>query len=71
VGDGEHPGGSRYSRARRRWWRDFLLVVVIGSVWALALPLLTGPDEESHAVRAAAMVRGDVVGHRAPGDRDS
>jgi hypothetical protein len=45
--------------------------VIVGSVWALALPLLVGPDEESHAVRAAAMVRGDVVGQQAPGDRAS
>jgi hypothetical protein len=71
VGDGEHPGRSASSRARRRWWRDFILIVVVGSVWALTLPLLSGADEESHAVRAAAMVRGDVVGDRAPGDSGS
>lgn len=52
--------------ARRRWWRDFVLVLVIGSVWALALPLLVGADEESHAIRAAGMVRGDVSGRKAP-----
>ncbi len=66
VRDGEHPGGTGSSRARRRWWRDFVLIVVVGSVWALALPLLVGADEESHAVRAAAMVRGDVIGEKAP-----
>jgi hypothetical protein len=71
VGDDRHPGRTLSSRARRRWWRDFVLIVVVGSVWALALPLLTGPDEESHAVRAAAMVRGDVIGHTAPGDSGS
>lgn len=53
-------------RERRRWWRDFVLIVILGSVWALALPLLVGADEESHAIRAAAMVRGDAIGRKAP-----
>jgi hypothetical protein len=71
VGDDGHPGRTASSRARHRWWRDFVLILVVGSVWALALPLLSGADEESHAVRAAAMVRGDVIGRTAPGDPDS
>src|SRR4051794_3577502 len=71
LGDDGQPGRTASSRGRGRWWRDFVLILVVGSVWALALPLLSGPDEESHAVRAAAMVRGDVVGHTAPGDRGS
>jgi hypothetical protein len=48
-----------------------VLLLIVGSVWALALPLLVGPDEESHAVRAAAVVRGDVIGHQAEGDSAS
>jgi hypothetical protein len=71
LGDDGQPGSTASGRARRRWWRDFALILVVGGVWALTLPLLSGPDEESHAVRAAAMVRGDVIGHTAPGDSGS
>ena len=34
--------------------------------WAFAVPLLTGPDEGSQVVRAAGVVRGDVVGDKLP-----
>lgn len=47
---------------RRSWWRSFVLLATISSVWALATPLMSGPDESSQAVRAAAVARGELTG---------
>lgn len=41
-----------------------VLLLLIGS-WALATPILSAPDEPSHVVKAAAVVRGELVGRRA------
>lgn len=47
-------------------WRLFSAVfaVLFGlmTVWALATPLYAVPDEASHSIRAAAAVRGEIVG---------
>ncbi|MDR6612402.1 DUF2142 domain-containing protein [Leifsonia sp. 1010] len=47
-------------------WRLFsaVFVVLFGlmTVWALATPLYAVPDEASHSIRAAAAVRGEIVG---------
>lgn len=37
------------------------------AVWAVSVPLYTGPDEPSQAVHAAALVRGQLIGTPAPG----
>ena len=52
------------TNARRRWWTVFGLVLVAAGVWALATPLFTGPDEVSQVRRAAAVVRGQIIGER-------
>lgn len=48
-------------------WRLFsaTFVVLFGlmTVWALATPLYAVPDEASHSIRAAAAVRGEIVGN--------
>ena len=50
--------------ARNSRWRVFLysfaVLVVPMILWALASPLGSVPDEPSHAIRAAAVVRGEV-----------
>ncbi len=52
-------------RAERRiWWRTFGLLTLAGVAWMLATPLMTGPDEVFQARRAAAVVRGELVGER-------
>lgn len=51
---------------RTAWWTVFALAVAVGSVWALASPPLSGPDEIEQGRRAAAVVRGQVIGHRHP-----
>lgn len=39
-------------------------VFAVSSVWALTIAPLAGPDEQAHLVRAASVVRGQVVGER-------
>ena len=51
---------------RSRWWTTFLLVGALSSLWVLATPLFGAPDEPAHAIRAASVVRLDVVGDEVP-----
>ncbi len=47
-------------------WRVFLVVWVLlsalSAVWALATPIGASPDEPAHIVRAASVVRGELIG---------
>lgn len=45
----------------RRFAVAFALLLVPMLLWALASPLGSVPDEPSHAIRAAAVVRGQIV----------
>lgn len=49
----------------------FILLTAGFSVWALATPLFGAPDEPSHTIRAASLVRGQLLGPRAPGRPDA
>jgi hypothetical protein len=40
----------------------FLLTALLGALWALATPIWGVPDEPAHVVRAASVVRGEIVG---------
>ncbi|HEY8544401.1 MAG TPA: DUF2142 domain-containing protein [Acidimicrobiales bacterium] len=51
---------------RRTWWWVFGLVFVAAAAWALATPPMTGPDESANAIRAAAVVRGQITGRHIP-----
>jgi hypothetical protein len=44
----------------RRWLLAWLFFTVVGSLWALATPVLGVPDEPAHTVYATAAVRGEV-----------
>ncbi|MCU1616103.1 MAG: putative rane protein [Frankiales bacterium] len=44
----------------RRWLVAWALFSVLGGLWALSSPLFSVPDEPSHAVYAAAAVRGEL-----------
>ena len=46
---------------RRLWLASFLLFFGLGATWSLATPVLANPDEPAHAVKAAALVRGQLV----------
>lgn len=52
---------------RRSWWTLVALWSLVGVAWALATPPVTGPDEVEQARRAAAVVRGELIGDRQPG----
>ena len=47
---------------RRRWWTTFVLLAGLSGAWALATPLFASPDEPAHAIRAAAVARGELTG---------
>jgi len=44
-----------------------LLTFAMAAIWSVATPLNTGPDEASHAAKAASTVRGVPLGERTPG----
>ena len=60
--------GARLTPRTRRtvWLGSFLLFAVMASCWAVASPLFASPDETSHVVKAAAVVRGEFRGDLAP-----
>lgn len=47
------------------WWIAFVAFTTLGSLWALASPLFSVPDEPAHVIRAASAARGQVL----PGER--
>lgn len=61
------PAASRRRRfAVAKPWQLFVLVFVLAflnfAAWSVATPLFASPDEPAHVVRAAAIVRGQLVG---------
>ncbi len=47
---------------RRAFWVATVLFGLIGTLWSLAAPLMSAPDEAAHAIKAAAVVRGEFLG---------
>ncbi|GAA3802196.1 DUF2142 domain-containing protein [Cellulomonas soli] len=47
---------------RRAFWGAFAVLWVLAATWAVASPVLSGPDENAHVVKAAAVVRGELGG---------
>jgi hypothetical protein len=47
-------------------WRAFLLswaaLAILATAWAIATPLAASPDEPAHLIKAAAVVRGELIG---------
>ncbi len=54
------------SVARRHWIVSFALFFLLGAAWAGASPIFSGPDEAAQAVKAAAVVRGQLGGTAGP-----
>ncbi len=61
------PSPRRAPRPGRVFWLAFAVLWTVTSAWALASPIASGPDENAHVVKAAAVVRGDLTGTSAPG----
>ncbi len=45
----------------RPWWISFVLLFLLGGLWSLASPVLSVPDEGAHVMKAAAVVRGQLL----------
>lgn len=50
----------------RVWVLGFLLFSGVGATWAIATPVLSNPDEPAHSVKAASVVRGELVPPKVP-----
>lgn len=66
--DAAAPRGARRAAptGTRVYWIAFAVLMVLTSAWSLASPMATGPDENAHIVKAAAVVRGDLRGTSRP-----
>ena len=55
---------ARLSELAHRWGPAiaFVLFALLGTVWALAVPPLSAPDEVAHATKAVALYAGQLVG---------
>ena len=49
------------------WLLAFVLLFVAAGAWSLAAPLGSSPDEPAQLIRAASLVRGQLVGRALPG----
>lgn len=52
---------------RRQWWALFAVLALLATMWSLASPLFSVPDEPAHVVRAAAVARGQLTGTQVEG----
>jgi hypothetical protein len=55
---------------RVQWWVSFVLFTMLVTAWTLANPLFAGVDEGAHAIRAASVARGELIGSTRPGAPD-
>ncbi|WP_166786488.1 DUF2142 domain-containing protein [Cryobacterium sp. TMT2-15-1] len=60
------PAPSARSLGIRFFAIAFVLFLAPMAIWSLASPLMSVPDEPSHVIRAASVVRGDIAGHPRP-----
>lgn len=56
------PSGSGARRAWRAFGLGTVVTFALMAVWAITMPLYSGPDEPSQAAHAAALVRGQLFG---------
>ncbi|TFD22874.1 DUF2142 domain-containing protein [Cryobacterium sp. TMT2-23] len=63
------PRGQR--RTRSIFWTAFALMAMLATLWSLASPIFSVPDENAHAIKAIAQVRGDLTGHAVAGVKHS
>lgn len=54
------------AQPRWRWWWLFALLSAASCAWSLVSPLMAGHDEGAHAIRGAAVARGQLLGRPAP-----
>lgn len=49
---------------RTVFWASFVGFLALTGAWSVASPLSSGPDEPTHLTKAAAVVRGQFIGHQ-------
>ncbi len=52
-----------YGRPRRVFLAAFVVFFAATALWSLETPLISAPDEQVQVAKAAAVVRGELVGH--------
>jgi hypothetical protein len=77
AADEQTPGQPFFRRVSSRilsrnsflglWVRSSLVLFVLCAMWTLATPLGGAPDEAVQVIKAAATVRGELIGQAAPG----
>jgi hypothetical protein len=60
------PSRSGRTAFLRRWLAAFLLIATFSTTWSLVTPPAGGPDEQYHAIKAAAVVTGQFTGRPDP-----
>ncbi|TFD19497.1 DUF2142 domain-containing protein [Cryobacterium sp. TMS1-13-1] len=60
---GKVTGGN----SRSTFWVAFLILAALSTLWSLASPIFSVPDENAHATKAIAQVHGQVIGYHVPG----
>ena len=55
------------SSSRSVFWVAFLIFAALATIWSLASPIFSVPDENAHAMKAVAQVRGQVIGYQVEG----
>ncbi|WP_277870914.1 DUF2142 domain-containing protein [Cryobacterium sp. Hh11] len=60
---GRRPTGN----SRSVFWSTFLILAALSTLWSLASPIFSVPDENAHATKAIAQVHGQVMGYQVPG----
>lgn len=67
---GSQPRTGQRPREHRRFWLiwlvSFLLATLLGTAWALGTSLFDAPDEPAQVVKAAGVVRGQLIGRPDP-----
>ena len=50
----------------RNWLISFAVLFIAVAAWSFASPLGSAPDEPAHLIRAASLVRGELIGKPIP-----
>lgn len=64
---GRRSSPVEHSRSRTNFVIAFLFLFALSTLWSLASPIFSVPDENAHATKAIAQVHGQVIGYQVPG----
>lgn len=59
---GSRSNNRKTPKPLRILFASWLIFGLLGSIWALASPIMSIPDEPAHAIKAAAVARGQISG---------